>query len=1377
MLITKLKDTYINEPGFDRVAANQFPGDGTICGSIKFPDDEVVVFVNRNKTDLMSGLNQTGAAPYSWTSTVGPTGWKIFMNSGAGSYTSKYLYKAVPLTPGLPYTVTAGGVISGSVGGSLTARFLDSDNNIVGSIFLAGTLSSSSATATIPVGAVKVAVAALLTTASSGTFILTSFSSGADDEIGKFSASNTYTKVLSTETLVYIPTKPIKGVGVFDSFGNKVIAWTDENTDPRILNITILPFAVDASKQIIDESKLVLTLLFPQSNAPIISADASIGGSCKTGAYYIAVAYEDTEKTITEFHLPYGPIYINDEAESVSPSQYDGCLGDQGSNKGIKIVLSSADARYPKAIIAIIHKANSQISVKGLTDIVISGTTTVIYTGTEIGVDLTLQEIVSKQPNYTTVRDLAVLGDTLYAANLKTDPEIDYQAQANNIIVNYRVKLNFVDRNSAKIGNDKGFMPGQPAALYIRWILNNGKVTRAFHIPGRQELSADKTINSAASAQGILNPDGSTPYNYQVADTTNKNGQAYTSSGTEYYVSDLSKSNMGFWENVNELYPAGFPAFAGQRVRHHTFPTIEQLRFRHYSANTAFGISAVPRLEIDVSNIQLTSELSLKAIGYEILTAEVQVESATVLALDQLLYAAKPAMTPADNTFDNIVWSGAGNWRVLGRESGESDGGAGDWTDFVLRTDFIRCHAFDLMKNKPAISPTHIRTELLWRKTQLNKAYKDFGSQGGRITAAGKDIGKIAACVVDTTDTFNCVVQTVVNQLRKVSSNIYLPPNTILDQAGKRFVQLACEETLLLELPNNSSYLDVDNNNNRMRNFSPGADNGELMDPRNVTTQNGVEESYLIAICQLKTDVFVSFHTQVLMSCSKGRIIPKGNTSVTELQGDCFSTFDSYVTSTNTLDDNPNPLANNVSIGEGILAVRRHITIARNNCAMRHIDPAVTETKYYPKVDGNGWVSNPNTNSAEFVIAPWNCNVIKYNEDFSSKPDLLQTEIYYPGISQPLSLYPNRIIRSAKFARTGNIIGAFRTFLEEEFYEANLARGPINNLAVLDDIMLIHHRYGLFRTIGKDGLKVGTTEVYLGQRGLFDLEPKEQIPAELGYLGNQHKFGTIVFKGGYAFADCSQGKIFLASTSTGVIELSNQGLRQEFITRLRGFTGDSPFNGSGLSMAYDEKYDRLLIIRSGAINSPSAFTISYSFVKNGFVHWHDYNPRFIAGMKNRIISSRDTGKVYQHDSTTKKCIFYDDDVILESRVVVVFNPEIPIDKLFMNINWITHIINAAGNLNRNITFTKIRVKSSYQDTGDITLTPYINLQQQGNIRKENNTWNFNKFRANASSPKNARFVDKYIEVILYYNNAKNLDNTQNTLFLYDIDFQAIKAER
>jgi hypothetical protein len=151
-------------------------------------------------------------------------------------------------------------------------------------------------------------------------------------------------------------------------------------------------------------------------------------------------------------------------------------------------------------------------------------------------------------------------------------------------------------------------------------------------------------------------------------------------------------------------------------------------------------------------------------------------------------------------------------------------------------------------------------------------------------------------------------------------------------------------------------------------------------------------------------------------------------------------------------------------------------------------------------------------------------------------------------------------------------------------------------------------------------------------------------------------------------------------------------------------------------------------------------------------------------------------RIHKFNSTTKTARYFEG-TPQNSEIEYIFNEENHRNKQYFNINWISEVFNQAGELLKDKTLTAIRVRTSYQDSGEVTLIPFTTFSSKYNTRRFKNTWNFNKFKdANEDVFKRKSMVDNYCSVTFIFNNAPNLDETQNSLYLYLLNAKALLAE-
>jgi len=126
---------------------------------------------------------------------------------------------------------------------------------------------------------------------------------------------------------------------------------------------------------------------------------------------------------------------------------------------------------------------------------------------------------------------------------------------------------------------------------------------------------------------------------------------------------------------------------------------------------------------------------------------------------------------------------------------------------------------------------------------------------------------------------------------------------------------------------------------------------------------------------------------------------------------------------------------------------------------------------------------------------------------------------------------------------------------------------------------------------------------------------------------------------------------------------------------------------------------------------------------------------------------------------------------------LVFNDYQQDDKIFFNTFWTSEMFDSNNQLIRDKTISHIQLETNYQQTGEIVIQPHSDFNNPGNTRAAHNTWNFNKMKdANADVYKKKPLVGVYAKVRFKYDNAPNLDLTQNSLYLYDLGVKIRKAE-
>jgi hypothetical protein len=444
---------------------------------------------------------------------------------------------------------------------------------------------------------------------------------------------------------------PIEGTYKIDPDQNLIVYWTDNLNPPRSLNVTrqadlvstaaanngriygVDP-ATSPNKNYVDRLNL-----FPHAGpVPSISfSRIANGGALKSGTYTLFLAYVDKNFTQTNFVSYSLAVPIVEDDESVRPiERYDGCEPDTQTGKSIVWEVSNLNTDYEFLRPIVVHRTLDEDSAPAefafkLNDIDInSNSGTIVFSGLEGYSSTSVEDAIIDTVAYDTAKTLTQLDSVLYLGNLTGTRDIGYQKYANFIKLTTIVSdplqpfdsyeltadnldygyldtepdpsivknMGFRDVNNLSSANQniKGYTRDEVYAFYIAFVLNDGSMSYAYHIPGRAALEidsddaalvrkADQDPNTGVSILATL-PDFDEKFDLNDPDLIDlTQGQ-----GKLFHFYDFSifggARNMNFWENKNEFYPdtddyemidANNPGavvedLRGSNVRHHHMP-------------------------------------------------------------------------------------------------------------------------------------------------------------------------------------------------------------------------------------------------------------------------------------------------------------------------------------------------------------------------------------------------------------------------------------------------------------------------------------------------------------------------------------------------------------------------------------------------------------------------------------------------------------------------------------------------------------------------------------------------------------------------------------------------------------------------------------
>jgi hypothetical protein len=425
--------------------------------------------------------------------------------------------------------------------------------------------------------------------------------------------NDAYTK-LSSNNIVFDTwdiNYPIYGSHIVNSEGEIIIAFTDNNSPPGLVNIGL------GNSEIFFNSKNDVRL-FPETLIPTIHLDSVLnGGSLGTGVYYFFFSYEAADGSTTNWMQPSNPVTV---VSSSYFDNYDQITGDPADTPGGKVItlrLTNIDTSYSKLKMAVLKKIDSVVSAEDVSSFIITksgGDMLVAYNGDEETQDLLVEELVSDFATYQRAKALKIFNDVLYLGNTKEDNVLDYQKYANNIVLEWYTG-NQVSMDSGRgsykdsqtIFTRRSFEPGEAYAFYIRFILKDGTSSPAFHIPGRP---ADHIWNPGGGPGGsdVWQLVGGSNERDYLSDVDFTEFTSINNRARYFHFHDTStwdggatkKGMMGYWENLDEKYPGqgdhdeyigeGYDsengitqnarnlyAEPGGYIKHHRFPSLMKL--------------------------------------------------------------------------------------------------------------------------------------------------------------------------------------------------------------------------------------------------------------------------------------------------------------------------------------------------------------------------------------------------------------------------------------------------------------------------------------------------------------------------------------------------------------------------------------------------------------------------------------------------------------------------------------------------------------------------------------------------------------------------------------------------------------------------------
>jgi len=259
------------------------------------------------------------------------------------------------------------------------------------------------------------------------------------------------------------------------------------------------------------------------------------GGGLLTGVYYLALAYIDDDFVSTNYVTVSNPVSIVEDYDHTRPRhKKDGAKHGTQTTKAIKWRVNNINTDYKYLSPVIIRKMGDATEAFKLNSVEIKldrfNRMEIVFSGLEGFTPSSVNDVIIDTISYETAKTIEQLDGVLYLGNLKGKVDLGYQRYANNIKLSSEIKTfeNFdvfyatidnlttgfgqsevdvyagvfrdVDASQSyryipNIYNFKGYQRDEVYAFYIAFILKDGSMSYAYHIPGREAISTTLTVD------------------------------------------------------------------------------------------------------------------------------------------------------------------------------------------------------------------------------------------------------------------------------------------------------------------------------------------------------------------------------------------------------------------------------------------------------------------------------------------------------------------------------------------------------------------------------------------------------------------------------------------------------------------------------------------------------------------------------------------------------------------------------------------------------------------------------------------------------------------------------------------------------------------
>jgi hypothetical protein len=427
------------------------------------------------------------------------------------------------------------------------------------------------------------------------------------------------------------------------------VYWTDGLNPRRFINIEQVPYITVYTGNetcdpditaVLDCNKLKVQPNFQIPNIEV--SDIVVGGDLKAGTYQFAIQYGNASgDAYTSYYSVTNPTSIANTEVTTPDFQYS-------VGESIVLNISNLDVTgyFQYFNLAVIKTINNGTTVELVgTYNIQEKSTSITYTGQNVTqIPLSLGDVLEKFPYYDIAQDVTNVQDIIVWDNLTSVDRINYQSIANQIQLQwetYKLPAGNTYADGFYTANLRGYLRDEVYAFEIVFLLDNGKQTDGFHIPGRAKNFNEFSEPDVTTANDDYIGDGTPQPYWKIYNTASVSTTYPAPTENTPRIGDAYPYQSGefaYWESTEE-YPCNTDVWgdlAGTPIRHHKFPDVlvspyfespsivysgGQIEPVMQTANAIYPIGVkvdVQQVQFAIQSSTLTSAEKASIVGFKI---------------------------------------------------------------------------------------------------------------------------------------------------------------------------------------------------------------------------------------------------------------------------------------------------------------------------------------------------------------------------------------------------------------------------------------------------------------------------------------------------------------------------------------------------------------------------------------------------------------------------------------------------------------------------------------------------------------------------------------------------------------------------------------